>query len=273
MNPVEKAIAEAKYTIPPPILLRAFAPVQTLGRINGLSVDSIIRDKVIYDRVMVDCNLVGGTQLDVPLTGIQPQHVRLPAGGAYNFALVFEIPPELTQQRMITKVLWINNSVSPVYGAYSFAGYNGSALTKSAMGVMQSQAPIPNQSTARVDLINPRTILVYDTNLWVYDAVARIMVENDHDMSTLPPTSYHHFSKLCELAIKAYIYNTLVMQINTAEIDGGQELAKFKEIVDSYADANELYQNYRSNEWKEVAAYSDPITARDFARMPFGAGI
>jgi hypothetical protein len=92
-------------------------------------------------------------------------------------------------------------------------------------------------------------------------------------MSTLPPGAYPFFSKLCELAIKAYIHNTLIIQINTAELQNGQELGRFKEVVDGYADANDQYQDYLMTTWREVAAYSDAVTARDYARVNIGAGV
>lgn len=273
MNPVQKAIAEAKFSIPLEILQQAFAPIAVFGRPTALNIDSIIREKVIDSRVRVDCDLVGGTQLDIPLRGLTPEQVALPSGTPYSWALVYRIPMILTQNRIITRVLWIANTISPISGTYTYASYNGSALTNAAMGVMQSQAPIPSMSTARVDLISTNTIMISDTNQWPYDVTLRCFVENDHDMAQLPVGAYRHFAKLCVHAIKAYIYNSLVIKVNTAELQNGQELGRFKEVLDTYADANELYQTYLEDVWREVAAYADPVTSRDFMRYPIGAGV
>lgn len=272
-SPVQKSIQEAKFTIPLEILQQAFAPIRVYGRPNALNIDSIIREKVIDARVKVDCNLVGGTQLDIPLRGLQPEEVPLPAGTPYSWALVYRIPMALTQNRVITRVLWIANTVAPISGTYTYASYNGSALTNAAMGVMQSQAPIPTMSTSHIDIINTNTIMIMDTNQWPYDCSMRVFVENDPDFSQLPAGAYPFFSKLVVYAIKAYIYNTLIIQVNSGELQFGQELGRFKEILDSYADANELYTEYLMNQWREVAAYSDPVTARDFFRINIGAGI
>lgn len=272
-NPIQKAIAEAKFTIPLEILQRAFAPATHFGRATAMNLDSVIREKVIDARVRVDCDLVGGTQMDIPLRNLQPEQVPLPAGSPYTWALIYRIPMVMTQNRTITRVMWIANTIAPISGTYSAASWNGSALANAAMGVMQSQAPIPSSSTARVDLIATNTIMVADTNQWPTDAALRCYVENDRDMSLLPPGAYRHFAKLCGHAIKAYIYNTMIVQINSAELQNGQELGKFKEIVDGYADANELYETYLEDTWREVAAYSDPITARDWSRIPIGAGV
>lgn len=272
-NPIQKAISEAKFQIPLEILQQAFAPISVFGRPTALNIDSIIREKVIDSRVRVDCDLVGGTQLDIPLKGIQPEQVPLPSGTPYSWCLIYRIPKALTQNRTISRVMWLANTISPISGTYTYASYNGSALTNAAMGVMQSQAPIPSMSTARVDLIAENTIMISDTNQWPYDCSLRCFVENDRDMSLLPPGAYRFFAQLCVYAIKAYIHNTLIIQINSAELQNGQELGRFKEVVDSYADANELYQEYLGSTWREVAAYADPVSARDWFRLPIGAGV
>lgn len=273
MNPILKAIAEAKFSIPPDVLNRAFAPANIFGRATAMNIDAMIRQQVIDARVRPDCDLVGGAQMDIPLRGIHPEQVPLPAGTPYSWGLVYRIPMALTQNRIITRPLFISNSIAPISGSYSYASYNGSALANAAMGVMQSQAPIPNSSTARVDLIEVNTILVSDTNQWPYDSTLRCIVENDRDMSTLPPGAYHHFAKLCGFAIRAYIYNTLVIQIGRGELESGNELGRIKEVIDGYSDANQMYLDFLGNEWRECAAYSDPITARDWMRFPFGAGV
>jgi hypothetical protein len=272
-SPIQKAISEAKFSIPLEILQQAFAPIRAFGRPTAMNLDSIIRQKVIDDRVRVDCNLLGGTMLDIPLAGLEPEQVPLPSGTPYSWCLIYKIPMALTQNRVITRVMWLANTISPISGTYTYASYNGSALTNAAMGVMQSQAPIPSMSTARVDLINTNVVMISDTNQWPYDCTLRCYVEYDEDMSQLPPGAYRHFAKLCVHAIKAYIYNTLIIQINSGELQLGQELGRFKEVLDGYADANELYQTYLEDNWREVMAYADPNSARDWFRLPIGAGV
>jgi hypothetical protein len=273
LNPILKAIQDCKFHIPLQLLQSTFAPTTVLGRPTALNMDALIRDKVIDARCRVDCNLTGGTMLDIPLRNIRPMQVPLPSGTPYSWSLIYEIPMSLTQNRVITRVMWIANTISPISGTYTYASYNGSALTNAAMGVMQSQAPIPTSSTARVDIINTNTIMISDTNQWPYDCTMRVYVEYDNEMSQLPSGSYRFFSKLCLYAIKAYIYNTLIINVNQGELFLGQELGKYKEILDTYADANDLYDAYLEDTMREVLAYSDPNTARDFARLPIGAGV
>ena len=273
MNPISKALADAKWKIPLDILQQTFAPTSLYGRVTALNIDSVIRDKVIDARVRADCDLVGGTQLDIPLDRLRPEQVELPSGVPYTWALIYQIPMVLSQNRPITRVLALQNTVAPIAGSFAYSTFNSSALANAALGVMRSQAPIEGMSTARVDLIGPNTIMVADGNQWPSNATLRCYVANDTDMTTLPPGAYPKFSKLCELAIKAYIHNTLILKVNSAELQNGQELGRFKEIVDSYADSNTLYEEYLEGTWKEVAAYSDPMTARDWFRLPLGAGV
>ena len=273
MNPIQKAIADCRFKIPPQILKKVFNPDSVFGKATAMNYETVIRQKVVDARVLVDCNLVGGTQLDIPLRNLEPQQVPLPSGSPYSWALIYRIPMELTQNRLITSAFWIANTIAPISGTYTYASYNGSSLANAAMGVMQSQAPIPSMSTARVDIIDSNVIMISDTNQWPYDATLRCRVEYDHDMATLPAGAYPKFSKLVLLAVKAFIYNEMTIQINQAELSNGQELGQFKNIVDTYADCNEQYEEYLESTWREVAAYSDPVTCRDWFRLPIGSGV
>lgn len=272
-NPIIKAIAEIKFSIPPDILKRAFAPPRLYGRGVAVNLDMAIRDKVIDARVMVDCNLIGGTQLDIPLDRLRPEEAELPSGVPYTWALIYRIPMEMTQYRQITRVLSLQNTVAPIAGSFAYATYNASALANAALGVMRSQAPIEGMSTARVDLIGPNTIMVADGNQWPSNATLRCYVANSEDFDTLPTGAYPYFARLCELAVRAYIYNTLAIAVNDGELQGGQELGRIKEFIDKYEDSNDLYREYLMTTWKEVAIFSDPVSARDWTRMSIAAGI
>jgi len=272
-SPIQRAISEVKWKIPLEILQAAFMPKNIYGRATAMNMDSMIRSKVIEPRVMVDCDLVAGVQMDIPLHNVPTERVELPSGSPYTWGLIYRIPKTMTQNRSITSVLWIANTIAPISGTYTYASYNGSALANAAMGVMQSQAPIPSMSTARCDLIAENTVLVMDTSTWPVDAAMRCKVSWDPDLMTLPPGAIPFFSKAVELAVKAYVYNTLIIQINSAELQNGQELGKFKELVDQYADANEQYEEYRGTVLREVMLMSDVVSARDFWRLPIGAGV
>lgn len=269
---IQRAISEIKWSIPLEILQLAFMPANGT-RPTAMNLDSRIRAEVIDPRVLEDCNIVAGVQMDIPLRGLHPETVPLPGGSPYSWALIYRIPKTLTQNRTITSVLWLANTIAPISGTYTYASYNGSALANAAMGVMQSQAPIPSMSTARVDLIAENTIMVYDSGeQWPFEASLRCKVEHDKELSLVPPGGYRIFCKACELAAKAYIYNTCTVRLNQGELYMGQEISTVKSIIDGYADANEQYRDHLDN-LREMLMYADPVSSRDAMRWIISAGV
>ena len=69
----------------------------------------------------------------------------------------------------------------------------------------------------------------------------------DDEFSNLNDSAVYSLMQLIECATKAYVYNTLVLKIDAAKLEGGYEFGKFKEIVESYADQNEKYDELLLN--------------------------
>src|SRR5258708_5967832 len=63
MNPITKALAEVKYRIPPEVLHTVFVNRLERWRDTPKSIEDQLLNLVVRPRVMVDCNLVGGTQI------------------------------------------------------------------------------------------------------------------------------------------------------------------------------------------------------------------
>jgi hypothetical protein len=58
-------------------------------------------------------------------------------------------------------------------------------------------------------------------------------------------------------AVKAYLYNKLIVPINSGYLSGGQELGMFKSVLEGYSDAEENYQTYLKEIWGQVAFMND----------------
>lgn len=263
MNPVQKAISELKFRIPAPILQQAFTRPRFGQRPLPVSLDAAIREQVIDARVRVDCNLVGGTELVIPLDGV-------PFEMWDSYTWVYRIPSHLTQNRPITRVMSLTFG-SPIQNGIALQGSSGnSSLLSAAAGVMSSQAPIPIISTAYLRLIGENTVLVQDSISLPNNIALRCVVENDPDFTQLRSTTVPHFCKLVELATKAYIHNTLTLEIGMGQLVGGAELGRFKEIVDGYADANELYETYLRETWQRVSIFDDTSSRERMLRSITG---
>lgn len=264
LAPLQKAVDEIKASIPRQILEQVFVERNQYLRGLPISLDETIINKVLRPRVLVDCNLVGGTEVLIPLYNLQPFKTS-------DNEYVYRIPKERTQNRSINSVLSISFSNS-----YRFVNKNHVGLLQAtgaagiASKVVNAASSIPLVSTDRVQLIGENTVLFYSPEFINTDIVLRAILAHDENMAHLQLRSYLPFSALCVLAVKAYIYNELVITMDMGQLSGGQSLGRFKEIVDGYADSNELYATYLREKWTKISLMNDKESFSRFKKTLFG---
>jgi hypothetical protein len=256
MNPIVNAITALKHRIPMPILQRAFFPPQQQwggyqhNTLDGL--DYRIRISVIEPRVMVDCNLVGGLECAVPLRTVRPQYY-------HPNQTLWEIPLDLTQNRLITRVYSIVQDHRGMAHNTFYRGQQLSAYHEAAYGMLYANTSIPRVSDSNIQLIGENTVLAH-THYHTTDLlVLRCVIENDEEFNNLPPASHHAFYTLVEYAVKSYIYNTLIIELDQGELAGGRTLGRFSQIIESYAEAEELYQRFLQDHWRKISLLSDKL--------------
>lgn len=272
MSILAKALDELKYSIPMEILREAFKDDLQNWRQAPVSLDERILTKVIRPRVLVDTNLVGGVTTIVPLDGLTPKYVD-------TFTVLYIIPAERISYREIIAVLSVG--YLPYGMAYGTLGDGIGAINAGSMTDVSSVAQrigdaassIPAVSNALVELVGYNTILIRDQLRVTNSYQLRCILANEENLNNINPRSYHNFCKLCELAVKAYIYNTLLIKIDTAYLKGGQELGSFKSYVESLSDANENYRTYLLEVWKSTAACNDTTGYDRFIKMQICPGL
>lgn len=267
MNPILKALDEVKYRIPEPILKETFKEQNYNWRKTPVSIDEQITNKVIRSRVMVDCNLTGGTEALIPLEGLSPEIID-------SVTAVYHIPKDRTQNRTILSAKSVGYMSFGL--AYTTAGlgtvnpYTVNDVLSAGNAVMNSFSSTPPVSTAKVQLIAENTIMIRDINHIVSNNYLRAIVANDENMNHLQMRSIPAFCKLVELAVKSYIYNTLVIRMDQAYLSGGQELGSFKNMVENYADAEQMYQDYLRDQWQAVSFMNDTESVNRFLKLMIG---
>lgn len=272
MNPVTKAVDDVKFRIPMEILKEVFGARDYGWRASAISIDEQMLALVIRPRVLVDCNLVGGSEVVIPLDGLKAETTdQFPN----IFRTVFRIPKSLTDGRSITSVLSVGFATVFSQGSINaMSGINQnstSAVGLSGMALLNSYSAIPVSSTAKVRLIAENTIMVSDVTPLMSSAYLRCVIANDENLAHIQMRSYQAFSKLVELAIKSFIYVNLAIKISQAQLSGGQELGKFKEIVDGYSDSEDMYQEYLKKNWEAVAFMNDSETFTRNLKLRVGA--
>lgn len=263
MNPIQKALRQVTFTIPREVLMAAFVRREFGTSPIPVSLEQRIRTEVIEAIVLPDCNLVGGTTVHVPLHSINPERILMDQ-------LIYRIPKTLTQNRSIVQVYAMNLVSGSLTSGQSLPVSQYSQLMGKAAAVMDTAGSIPLVSTAHLKLIGENTVLcTYNTTL-PQQISLECRLENDSDLSQLQPTSYHRFAELVVLAVKTYIYTQLSISMGDAQLQGGMELGRFREVVDSYADSAELYATYLDEVWRVVALLDDQTSKEEVVKQLIG---
>lgn len=271
MNAISYAIKQIKFSIPEAILREAFRNYQNSWRQDITSLDERIINSVIRPRILIDCNLVGGRMAMIPLINLSPMV-------ADQSMLVYHIPKEHTGGQTIISVLsvcylpssqgYVNAGIN--YGTSNVTNTN--SLMTAAQQLGDAASNIPYISTGYVELIGENTFTYRDNFRIGVAYYLRCMLSNDENLNNINPRSYLEFAKLCEYAVKSYIYNTLIIRMGEGKISGGQELGVFKTLVDGMADSEELYRTYLNETWRATAFMNDTQAFTRFLKIQMGSG-
>lgn len=264
MNVIAKSIEDCKFKIPRQILEAVFIKRDHNWRQSQYNIDENIMATVVRPRILVDCNLVGGAEVFIPLEGIPNERIN-------DYTSVYHIPKSKTQGRSILSVSNITFTDPTRMSSIGIGAVQGNtAMMRAGNAVVDAMGNIPVTSTARVQLIAENVVMVQDTIVLPANIYLRCTIANDENMSHIQPRSYLAVSKLVEFAVKAHIYNEMVIQMGQTQIFGGQDLGVFKEIVDSYSDANELYETHLKEVITKVQFMNDNTTYTRFLKMIIG---
>lgn len=262
MDPVTKALSDIKNNIPRGILETVFRAEYGRGGRAMNSLDQNILIKVINSRVVVDCSLMGGDEVHLPLTNAVIEEVDAQT-------IILRYPKSATNDRSILTVLGVEFSnpqstawLSPMVGVQQ--GPHTLQLSKMMVDV---HAPVPTTFTSRVTLIAENTIALTGFTAPPANFVLRCILEYNARMSSMNPRYFHHFSTLAVFATKAYIFNNYELEMAEAQLSGGRELGKFNDIVSRYEDANQSYEDYLKEKWQKISFMNDQPSYHQLWRM------
>jgi len=273
MNVLAYSAKRIRHSIPPEIMRLAFSPrrydparrERTRDNAPGLSTDSVLMAQVIVGRVAVDVNLCSGTEERISLRGLAYER-------ANQHQYIYRIPDEYTGGRWITQVY----NVSYGHGLYSPtrgpAMNNSSVQLDMTAAVMASFSPIADTNTPYVKIIGHNTILIEDAKGRFTDAWLTCQMTHEPNFGNIQPAYYNKFSELCVLATKAEIYNQLVVDLDEGQLKAGMSLGRIREIVDSYADAELMYQDFLRDKWRVSAICNDTEKYRKILKATMRRG-
>lgn len=273
---LQKVISDIRFNIPKEVLEIAFLGDLGLERRKPGALDWEIRNKIIDAKVRPDCNLLGALEMNIPLANAE---IIYDATGLYRNTV--RVPKSLTQGRSIVSVSYFNyyyytGAIGQVGGYmannYSSNTCGNSPMMAQASRILQSAANSDSTGTAAVRLIGENTVVVNDYIGSLLQGSLVCLVSHDSEMNSISPKSVPQFSILCQLACKAYIYNTLKVKLNGAYLAGGAELGEIQNFVDSYSDAAEQYEEYFREEMSAVLFANDDSRHSWYLRNLIGGG-
>lgn len=256
MNTLHSILDEVFFRIPDEILQLAFMRSNRSWRQAPLNLHEEVISKVIKPRVMRRMAERGGQTIRVDLGRLTPIFKD-------KEVTVFRIPANLLNNRELVCVL--RCSYLPMGTSYVGFGtdigtiyQNGSSmLTSVGNRIADSSTMAPVISTAQIDIVGHNTISIKDQikNVGMYTLYCQ--VTDDPYLNNIHPRSHMILAKLFEYALKSYIYNHLVVKMDAGVLDMGQELGAFRNIVEGYADSEEMFQETLRTKWGKIAFMND----------------
>lgn len=237
MSTVNMCLAEIHQVIPEELIEEAFVTPYRQDYYRPASADARIITEIFEKRVIPDLSLEYAHQVTIPLESCQIERINVS-----DYVVV--IPPNVLQNRKILSVLGVNTV--NIYNN-SFFGSDGlaagvSSVMAAGAKMAAGNSSIPPNYLEKTEVISPNSFIIKRAPYLNTNCTIDVLVEHDSKLNTIDRTAIAYVKELSLLACKAYIYKKLKIRVNRAMLDGGSELSAFSEWLDTYADAEELYQ-------------------------------
>lgn len=244
VDPVRQALMRIYHTIPKPILEAAFRDVDSEDDTESL--DTLIIKKVFVARMRDDLSVRAGKIFKLLLNNnwchyaSSPSPYALGLSGTYS---VYHIPPEAREHRDIAAILEVRfpYNLGQQTNFYSDCSTQGNTLSMLACQALASQTYSNVLTIPRANLKPGNVIKLEPPQFNFVPWQVKVRLKYDNDFSNLEVSETDMFPKLAEQAVKQYIYTKLIMEIETNLVVRGMDFGIVKDIVSSYADAGEKY--------------------------------
>jgi hypothetical protein len=237
MNAIDSAMRYIRARVPKQIMEAAFISVEQRTFKTTTSLEKEITDKIIKDFVLDDLNQLGQI-VDIQLNAIPMETVDF-------FTRVYHIPETHTEGRPITAAHIMARTITtgqhgmPPTSLY----YNGStsSVLNAVASVVASHSTVPSTVTPDVSVLGPNVIEVRDPGQFTSQMTVRCRMGFHDTLGEIKPPFYSVFGELVLYAVQRYIYLNMSMELDLTRLEYGYDFGVFKERVESYSDASELY--------------------------------
>jgi len=257
-----------------------------------MTVEERIRQDVIESRVLEDINIVGGMSLDLHTSSASVIHDD-GGGVAYHFS-----DDHLHGHRIISAHIFTQNTNSDISTSIELSSNHGSKFSGNpGMGtsfgdtcsdatgditgfsqnkeIMTAQRKLANSvqipdTQIQLRMVAVNTILMQNVSD-PREGWFNVLVTNDEHLNNIEPKSWRAFATLCQLAVKAHIYNELELTIGEAAIMNGQLNDRLSNYISKLEDSEELYQEALVK-WEKIAFMNDGVAHAQLIRAGLNPG-
>lgn len=256
MNAIEHAINRLLISdIPRLILEDGFKTEEDRYNRRRKTMESQIRDIIVSGIIKPDFDAIGGVMLQIGLNG-------LPFDKLGDFSRIYVIPSTLTLGRSIVQANRVALNITSNYAersaGQSTTAWSVSPFERSVQSVMASNRPIPNITNAEVEILGDNVIKINDYQNFSADIHLECRIGYSDDLIEIKKPYYQDFTELLKIAVKAYLYRELALKIDRTRLEGGRDFGRYRDFVEQWADAGQMYQDLIDQKWYQILLLNDP---------------
>lgn len=241
-NTINNILRHLYGLIPKEILELTFEPQK-----NNRTLDSMIKEIIIVDKVLYHCNLFHGKSTKIALKedylkNIDDSTIFSPTPGDYS---VYRIPPEAREYRAITVVIDLAYPSSlALNSSYPYSFLSGRSVANGIDEALSSFTHTPSFiSPTPILLDGDQGIIRLTPPMSMHtDWILSCYLAHDKDFTNIGTNMIMPISDMTVYGCQAYIYNHMIVKLNQGYLQGGLQLEAVKNIIEGYADSYEKFE-------------------------------
>ena len=227
---------------------------------NIITLEEKIRTQIIISKVLRDVKLLSGIRKSIPLDKCRLKQME------DTFDYVIEVPNTVLSGRDI-----VSASTITLSGPNTKNVTSGNGILDAGSRILDSYASSPVIEVSRLELIGKNIILAtvegYEPHLT--SGYLECNLASGNNMSHIHPRSYRDFAKLCRKAAQSVIYTKLYSKLDEGYVKGGHNISRIKDIVDSFSDAEEQYDELLDG-WEKIERLNNRKFNSEFIALQLG---